>query len=1252
MNGKPLGYYWNVSDLAIDGTLLGQVFVVNSTRITVSGGSFHDCPIAVNLAYCTDCEVSDAVVAYSGMHGLAVMQSQNCTVFNCTIYDSSNSGIMCSSSPNCTLNANTAYDNNVGITVDSSPSTTVSNSTIYDQGYVGIECWGMHNGTIWNNTVWGSYGGISISWGQNCTVSNNTVVDNWYHGFSLDDCSFCEATYNGAFASDYYGIVLGSDSHNNTFFGNEFAANDQYNALDDGYDNTWDDGVSMGNGWGDYIGPGVYNIPGAAGSVDNYPWLFVDIVPPTIDHPDDIELELGGIGRFITWHPMDVFPDRYDLYADEVVVESDIWEGDPIMIWVNPSKVGILNYTLVVFDQGGLSTGDTVLVNVSTAPGALLITSNSDFVTQSWPGSGTEIDPYIIEGLDITLNATTAYIGDVDAHFVIRGCSFSSHVEHFGDGIIFNNVTNGQIESCIIMRKTAGIYVTNSDNCTIWNNTIYDNYDAGIYAAGTTNLTISENEAYNSTRCVEILNSGSIAVYNNTIYEGHDSGVYVESSPGTVVSLNTIYHVGSTMMGPSPSTVMFMMSPGCTASNNTLHSSFMGIASVMSPECIIANNTINDILMGTYIYVSGSCVVTDNTLSNSGFLIYGMTPADSYMIVSGNTVNGKPFGYVWNSTGEVIDGNLYGQVLVANSTGVTVNGGNFSNCTAGVALEFCQDCHITNVDSMNSYLGLVVLSSNDTSVTNCVLNGSYLGAVIQMAWNCTVDFNEIHGNQMMGVQLSESYNCTITRNWIYENGAPGIALDGSNNTLYGNKIGWNGGPMYGDYNAMDHGSSNTWDDGVSAGNAWHDYSGTGMYSIYGMAGSVDRYPSLLTDVWAAAIDSPVDQEYDEGATGNSITWTPSHPRPDHYELYRNDSLLGSWVWDGSPILVDVDGFSVGVYNYTVMVYNERGYNSTDTVFVTVVDGTPPTIDSPSDINYELGVTGNSITWTPSDLHPDHYELYQNDSLLGSWVWDGSPIVIDVDGLGGGTYNYTLTAYDIGDNTISDTVFVSVVDTTAPTIDSPSDINYELGVTGNSITWTPSDLGPDHYELYRNDSLLGSWVWDGSPIVVDVDGLGVDTYNYTLVAYDIGDNTASDTVFVSVEDTTPPDWVVSPSDQSIDYGQALEYQLQATDLSGIGAWHINDTVNFVISGTGYLENNTILEAGDYGLNISVEDIYGNTRSFTIRLRILPVTNTTTTTTTTTTTEEVPPLDPMILVIVIGIGAVVIVIIIIVAIKRKR
>jgi parallel beta-helix repeat protein len=395
-----------------------------------------------------------------------------------------------------------------------------------------------------------------------------------------------------------------------------------------------------------------------------------------------------------------------------------------------------------------------------------------------------------------------------------------------------------------------------------------------------------------------------------------------------------------------------------------------------------------------------------------------------------------------------------------------------------------------------------------------------------------MDFNEIRGNQMMGVQFSESYNCTITRNWIYENGGPGVTLSGSNNMLFGNKIGWNSGPLFGDCNAYDYGLNNTWDDGVSVGNAWHDYSGTGVYSISGIAGSVDRYPSLLTDVGAPDIDSPSDLEYEEGTTGNLITWTPSHPRPDHYELYRDGSLLGSWVWNGSTIVVDVDGFSIGAYNYTVVVYNERGYESTDTVWVTVLDLTFPLLDSPSDFSYDEGTIGHSISWHPTDSNPSAYEILRDGEVIRSGAWNSSSevITINVDGSGAGSYNYTLVVTDAGGNSVGATVIVDVVDVTSPTIDHPSDVEYEFGITGHSITWDPDDLHPASFELFRDGSLVDSGSWDGSSVTVNVDGLAVGEYNFTLVVTDIGGNSVSDTVIVTVTEaeTTPTTSTTTPT----------------------------------------------------------------------------------------------------------------------------
>ncbi len=65
--------------------------------------------------------------------------------------------------------------------------------------------------------------------------------------------------------------------------GNQLGYNGESNASDEeGTDNSWDDGVSLGNYWGDYDGTGVYTIPGSTGSVDRYPRKMTVTIPPEV----------------------------------------------------------------------------------------------------------------------------------------------------------------------------------------------------------------------------------------------------------------------------------------------------------------------------------------------------------------------------------------------------------------------------------------------------------------------------------------------------------------------------------------------------------------------------------------------------------------------------------------------------------------------------------------------------------------------------------------------------------------------------------------------------------------------------------------------------------------------------------------------------------------------------------------------------------------------------------------------------------
>ncbi len=90
----------------------------------------------------------------------------------------------------------------------------------------------------------------------------------------------------------------------------------------------------------------------------------------------------------------------------------------------------------------------------------------------------------------------------------------------------------------------------------------------------------------------------------------------------------------------------------------------------------------------------------------------------------------------------------------------------------------------------------------------------------------------------------------------------------------------------------------------------------------------------------------------------------------------------------------------------------------------------PSINSPTDISYQEGETGNSIIWKATDDNPTTYAITQNDQQVASGSWSsGNPITISIDGLTVGTYTYTSTVND-GDGLMdsdSVTVIVSPVD---------------------------------------------------------------------------------------------------------------------------------------------------------------------------------------------------------------------------------
>ncbi|MFX0086127.1 MAG: hypothetical protein ACFFAU_10645, partial [Candidatus Hodarchaeota archaeon] len=196
---------------------------------------------------------------------------------------------------------------------------------------------------------------------------------------------------------------------------------------------------------------------------------------------------------------------------------------------------------------------------------------------------------------------------------------------------------------------------------------------------------------------------------------------------------------------------------------------------------------------------------------------------------------------------------------------------------------------------------------------------------------------------------------------------------------------------------------------------------------------IDSVSVIVVEPNPPTLTNPVDITYEEGVTGNIISWIAADSDPGTYVVYKNGTLNQTGYWtSGSPITIKVDGLPVGSYNYTI-VFKDLDNNSViNTVYVNVIDTIAPSLTSPNDIIYEEGVLNNNIIWIASDFNPDTYHIYRNSTELETGLWiSNSPLVINVDGLKTGSYNYMLEVKDSFNHSTFDVVIVTVINPTSP-----------------------------------------------------------------------------------------------------------------------------------------------------------------------------------------------------------------------------
>ncbi|MFW9890504.1 MAG: NosD domain-containing protein, partial [Candidatus Thorarchaeota archaeon] len=133
-----------------------------------------------------------------------------------------------------------------------------------------------------------------------------------------------------------------------------------------------------------------------------------------------------------------------------------------------------------------------------------------------------------------------------------------------------------------------------------------------------------------------------------------------------------------------------------------------------------------------------------------------------------------------------------------------------------------------------------------------------------------------------------------------------------------------------------------------------------------------------------------------------------------------------------------------------------------------------------------------------------------------------------------------------------------------------------------------------------------WVSDGVHFTIDNNGHLISRYFLEQIAYELKivvSNFYGISIFaefsIEVTEDIPPNWMIAPHTQTLEYGEAFDYLVAASDPSGVIGWELSNTIQFAITefyyeggSTARLTNASVLDPGSYVLNISVFDTHYN------------------------------------------------------------
>lgn len=470
---------------------------------------------------------------------------------------------------------------------------------------------------------------------------------------------------------------------------------------------------------------------------------------------------------------------------------------------------GLGNYTRIQDAINASNPGDTVYVYNGTY---------NEFLTVNKPLSiiGEDTNKTVIvinRGIDLVY---------ISADWVnISGFTIMNTNYLTDGGIFLDHVQNCTITNNRVSINSHGIALHYSNNNTIIQNEISNNYRAGIHLQYSVNNTISSNK---------MVNNGIVLVGQSPMYwSTHTIDI------SNTVNGKPVYYwknVAGGTVPPAAGQVILFNCTGVIIENQNLSNASGGIQLAASPHTTILNNNVsNDRLIGISLRLSHNSTIVDSTIYGNGLGIH--LDHSSNTAVENNTIKGGSYGiYLDGTSGSRLANNSVslcgsGIYLLQSHNNTLANNTALQNSAYGIDAVFSSNNTYVNSTVWGNLLeGLRLAASDNSTITGGTAFSNTWGGISLWGSNNNSIHNVNVSDNYYGFSLWNSEGNMLVNNTAFSNRDSGMVLGGSsNNSVYHNSF------IDNPIQASD-GDANRWDNGYpSGGNYWSDY--VGVDEFYG-----------------------------------------------------------------------------------------------------------------------------------------------------------------------------------------------------------------------------------------------------------------------------------------------------------------------------------------------------------------------------------------------------------------------------------